>query len=84
MQIFNTRYYLLEVFASFFLLKPRILDNIVKQFTSTSILHDQIELFGCFNNLIKLNNVGVPDHLENFDLSGDPLHVCLLCDLGFL
>lgn len=63
MEIFNTRYYLLEVFASFLLLESRVLDNVVKEFTSTCILHDQIELFRCFYNLIKLNNVRVPYHL---------------------
>ena len=78
MEIFNTRYNLLEVFACFLLLEPSVLNNVVKELTSTCILHDQIQLFGRFDYLIELYNVRVPDHFENLDLSGDSLHICFL------
>lgn len=84
MEIFNTRYNLLEVFTSFLLLESCVLDDIVKELASTGIFHDKIELFGGFDNLIKLDNVRVPDHLENLNLPGDSLDIVLLCDLGFL
>ena len=34
--------------------------------------------------LVELDNIGVADFLENFDLSSDPLHILLVIDLLLL
>jgi hypothetical protein len=42
--------------ASFSLLDPLILDNVIKEFTPTGVFHDEIELLGSFNDLKKKTN----------------------------
>jgi hypothetical protein len=51
MKVFNACYDLMEEFASLSLFDPLVLHDVVKEFTSTCILHDQVELLGCLNNL---------------------------------
>ena len=61
--VFNTRNNLLEEAASFIFLQALSLDNIVKTFTTTSILHDEEELARGFNNLkrkVNCNNQYLP------------------------
>jgi hypothetical protein len=52
-KVFNTSYDLMEKFASLCLFDPLVLHDEVKEFTSTCILHDQVELLRSLNNLLK-------------------------------
>ena len=52
-----------------------VLNNEVKQLAARRILHNQVQLLGCLDNLIQLNDVGVADHLEDMNLSCHALHV---------
>ena len=52
-----------------------VLHDVVKQFAATCILHDQVELLRCLNDLVELDDVRVPDHLQDVDLPRDSLHV---------
>ena len=50
-QIFNARNYLMKELAGLGFLDSLILNDEVEEFTSTRVLHDQVELFGRFNDL---------------------------------
>ncbi len=51
MKIFNASYDLMEEFASLSLFDSLVLHDVVKEFSSTCILHDQVELLRCLDNL---------------------------------
>ena len=55
--ILDARYYLLEEPARFVLLKPLPLDDVVEEFTSTRVLHDEEQLARSLNDL-QANNYG--------------------------
>lgn len=59
-------------------------DDVVKEFTGFHILHDKKKLFGCFNDLIQLDDAGVSDEFEDVDLSGDPLDIRHIHNLLFI
>jgi hypothetical protein len=61
MKIFDSRYDLVEEFTSLSFLNALILDDEVKEFTPTRIFHDEVQLFGCLYNFIKLYDVRMPD-----------------------
>lgn len=85
MYVFDARDYLLEKLASFLFLQAFPLDYIVEELTTTSIFHDQEQLFGGLNNLnkhycisaylIKLNDVRVPNYFQNVYFSRHSLHI---------
>ena len=51
--VLNASYDLLEELACFDLLHSAVLHDIVEQFAPTRIFHNQVELFGCFDDLAK-------------------------------
>lgn len=51
MKVFNACYDLMEEFASLCLFDSLVLHDVVKELASTCILHDQVELLGCLDNL---------------------------------
>ena len=55
--------YLMEKFKSLRLFDSLIFNNVIEQFTSIRILHDQVKLFGRLYDFIKLDYVWVSDHL---------------------
>ena len=59
-------------------------DDVVEELSILHVLHDEEELFGGFDDLVELDDVGVSDQLEDVDLSGDPLNVSHIHDLLFL
>lgn len=59
-------------------------DDVVEELTSIAVLHDHIELLFCLNDFIQLNNIWMPDFLEDFDFSRYPLYILLVMDLVFL
>jgi len=50
--------------------------NVVKQLSTTCILHNKIKLTARLNYFIQLNNVRVPDELQNMHLTSNPLYIC--------
>ena len=40
-------------------INPLILDDIVKQFSTLHVFHDQEELFGSLYDFVKLDDIGV-------------------------
>jgi len=83
-EILDAREHLLKVAASVLLLEALPLDYVVKQLSSVSVLHNEEELPVGFDDLIELNDVGVPNYLQNLDLSRHALNVCLVRDLVLL
>ena len=47
--------------AGLWLLDSLALNDIIKEFSSTSILHDQVQLFRRLDNFVKLDYMRVPD-----------------------
>lgn len=56
-------------------------NDVIKKLTTIAKFHDHIKFFFRFNNFIELNDVGVPNFLEDFNLSGDSLDIFLIVDL---
>lgn len=75
MKVFNACYDLMEEFASLCLFDSLVLHDVVKELASTCILHDQVELLGCLDNFIKLNNMRMTNEFEDVNLSGDPFNI---------
>ena len=67
--ILNSSHDLLKELAGFLLGYTRLLDDVVEEFTTACKLHDQVELARSLNDLVKLNDIGMPDQLENVDLA---------------
>lgn len=83
-QILNPCDELPEVLASLGLFEPLLLDNAFKQFSLRYILHNKEELFGRFDDLIELDDIGMPDLFENVYFPGHSLHIGHIHDLALL
>ena len=59
-------------------------DDVIKQFSTIAVLHDHIKLFFGFNDLIELNDIRMPDFLENFYFSSNTFHILLIVDFVLL
>lgn len=57
------------------LVDPLVFNYVVEELTVLHVLHHQKKLFGGFDYLIELDDVRVPDQLQDVDLSGHPLSV---------
>ena len=75
MEILYAGNYLVEQLASLGLFDSLISYDIVKELSTLGILHDQVQLFWRFYNLVKLDDVWVPDHFEDMDLTSHSLNV---------
>lgn len=82
--ILNTSYNLLEKTACFYLLHSLDLNNVVKQFSTTCVFHDQIKFLLCFNDFVELHNLRMSDYLQNMDFSSHPFHICDVHNLSLL
>ena len=47
----------------------RMLRDVVEELATLGILHDQVQLFGRFNDFIELNNVWMSDHFKDVDFT---------------
>jgi hypothetical protein len=56
-QVLDSREYLLEEFTSLFLLEFSVLYNIIKEFSTAGVLHDQVKLLWSFDYFIKLYDI---------------------------
>ena len=84
MQVLNSCYDLMEEFDGNRLFDSLVLHDVIEQLAATSVLHDQVELLRGLNDLIELDDVRVPDHLQNMDLSRHSFHVVHVLNLVFL
>lgn len=71
---------LLEESTRVSLLDAGVLDDVVEEFSSDCVLHDEVELFGRFDDLIQLNDIWVPDQLQNVDLASYTFNVRHVAD----
>jgi hypothetical protein len=69
---------LLKDLASLLLIHTLLANDIVEELSSLHVLHDQKQVFGSFDDLIKLNDVGMADQFEDVYFSGHSLHVCYI------
>jgi hypothetical protein len=51
------------------------LDDVVEELSALHVLHDEEELLGGLDDLVQLDDVGVPDEFEDVDLPRNPLHI---------
>ena len=73
--IVHTSDKLLEMLTCCNFLKFLIFDNQLKQFTSRSELHHEIQVLIRLNNLIDLDYIRMVKLFEDFDLSADSLYI---------
>ena len=83
-QVLNTCKYLVEEATSISVLKSLLLNDVVKQFSTRSVFHDEKQLSGSFNYFVQLNYVGVSHNLEDVNLPHDSGHIRLVLDLLLL
>lgn len=74
--IFDSTDDLFKYFTGFLFIHFLFADNIVEQLTILHVLHHQEEMFGGFNDFIKLDDVGMSDQFQNVNLPADSLHIC--------
>lgn len=74
---------LLVHFGSFILLEPAVFDDVLEELSARTILHDQVQVIIVFNHLVQLNDVRVPDFLEDCDFSVDSVNIGLILDFIF-
>lgn len=84
MEVLDSTDDLLEELAGLLLLQFLLLDDVVEEFAPTDELHDQEQLLGRLDDFEELDDVGVPDQLQNVNLSSDSLHVSLPRNLALL
>jgi len=81
--IVDTGNYLLHKAASLVFLQAFALDNVVEEFSTACVLHDEEQLARSLDNFIQLNNIGVPHYFQNVDFSCHSFDVALVLDLVF-
>ena len=67
---------LLEDLAGFLLGHTFATDDVVEELSVLHELHHQEEMLWSLNDLVKLDDVGMPYELQNVDFSGHSFDVC--------
>lgn len=75
MDVLDAGDYLLKELASLLLWNSSFLHDVVEEFASTGVLHDQVKLARCLNDFIQLDDVGVSDQFEDVDFSRHSFNV---------
>mmetsp|Transcript_29514 Transcript_29514/g.44879 ORF Transcript_29514/g.44879 Transcript_29514/m.44879 type:complete len:236 (-) Transcript_29514:48-755(-) len=70
--------------AGLFLAETGMADDVVEELASIAVLHYHVELFLGLDDLVELNDVGVPHLLQDLDFPGDALHVLLVVNFVLL
>ena len=73
--VVNPCYDLLEELGGLLFFQSGLANDVVEKLAAASILHYQIKLFWSLNNLIELDNVWVPDELQDVDFSRYSFHI---------
>ena len=82
MDIVDTWYQLLEIFASCFFLQSLVLDDKVEKFSIGNEFHYQVELFLSLDYFINLHHVWMVKLFENLYLSTDSLNILFILNPG--
>ena len=82
MEVLHAADDLLEELAGFSLLQLLFLYDIVEKLAATDKLHDKEELLRRLNDFEQLDDVRVPDQLQNIDLTSDSLYVSIARDFA--
>jgi hypothetical protein len=53
---------------------------VVEEFSPRRAFHDQVELPRSFDDFVELDDVGMPDRLQDVDLAGHALDICEVND----
>lgn len=70
--------------TSLMLLHSTIGYNVVKELATRSVLHDQVQLPSRLYDLVELNDVRMPNQLEDMNLSRNAFYISHLYDTFFL
>ena len=71
MTVINTTDNLLKESSCVFFSKFAMLNNVVKQLSTRHIFHHHEDVSGCADDLIQLDNVGVPKQLQILNFSSN-------------
>ena len=74
----------MEELASQSVLDSLVPHDAVEELSPVCVLHDQIQFPLGLNNLVELNDVGVPDFLEDLDFPRYTVDICLILNFGLL
>ena len=66
---------LVEHFSCFSFRDSLVLDDVIEELALFHELHDQKELFRCFDDFVKLDYMGVPDQFQDMNLPTNPLNI---------
>lgn len=80
-QMLYTLHYLTEEFGRIDIIDAAILHDVVEKLASVSMLHDEVQFTFSLDNLIQLNDPGMPNLLKNFDLSCYTVYIHLILNL---
>ena len=83
-EVLNSSDDLMKELESLRLFYSLVLDDVIEELSSISILHDQVKLLWRLNDLIQLDNIWVADHLKNVDFTSDSLDIVHVLYLIFL
>lgn len=70
--------------AGLFLGQSGVSHDVVEELAAVAVLHNHVEFLFGLDDFVQLNDIGVADLLENFDLASDALNVFLVVDLVLL
>jgi hypothetical protein len=80
-QMLYTLHYLTEEFSRIDIIDAAILHDVVEKLTSVRMFHDEVQFTFSLDNLIQLNDPGMPNLLKNFDLSCYTVYIHLILNL---
>lgn len=81
--ILDPRNKLMKHFGCLGLVQSFAMHDMVEEFSFFHELHDKEELLGCFDDFVKLYDIGVPDKFEDMYFTGNSFYVCNFCDFIF-
>lgn len=55
-------------------------DDFIKKVSALGVFHDEVELFGGFNDLVQLDDEGMPEFFHDFEFTCDSNDICVLED----
>lgn len=84
MDILNSRQNLLHKLDGFLLIESFSLDDIIEQLSTLCIFHYKVNVGFRLDDLIELDDIGMPEYFEDTNLSSDSFYIGLLNDFLFL
>eukprot|EP00429_Kryptoperidinium_foliaceum_P018166 CAMPEP_0176041802 /NCGR_PEP_ID=MMETSP0120_2-20121206/20739_1 /TAXON_ID=160619 /ORGANISM="Kryptoperidinium foliaceum, Strain CCMP 1326" /LENGTH=312 /DNA_ID=CAMNT_0017375211 /DNA_START=436 /DNA_END=1371 /DNA_ORIENTATION=+ len=82
--LLDTGYDLVEEATRLRLLDAPVRNDVIEQLVPGRVLHDQVQLAARLNNLEQLDDVWMPDQLQDVDFARHPLDIGNLLDTVFL